>query len=198
MKKFLFVCVAFAASFLLTNTTHAQTQKIGYFDEQRALLLFPGIGKVDTLLQVYQQDSLRLEYEARVYEFQRADSIFKKDSAAMPAKARELAIKDMNQKRAILVQWQQVGQEMYNAKMDQLLGPYKQKMFNALQEVIKEQKYTYVLNAASLSQYAQPPILDDLSIRVAIKLKLPLPKEMEDAWKVASGAGSAPAGAPKK
>ena len=181
MKKFLFVCVAFAASFLLTNTTHAQTQKIGYFDEQRALLLFPGIGKVDTLLQVYQQDSLRLEYEARVYEFQRADSIFKKDSAAMPAKARELAIKDMNQKRAILVQWQQVGQEMYNAKMDQLLGPYKQKMFNALQEVIKEQKYTYVLNAASLSQYAQPPILDDLSIRVAIKLKLPLPKEMEDA-----------------
>ncbi len=194
MKKSLFVCMAFAAMLLFSNTTSAQ-QKIGYFDEQLTLSLFPGIGKVDTLLSSYQNDSLRLEYEARVYEFNRADSIYKKDSATMPAKARELAQKDLAQKRYMLINWQQIGQQMYEQKMEQLLNPYKQRMFEALKQVIAEQKYTYVLNSNSLSPYAQPPLLDNLSIRVAMKLKLPLTKEIEDAWKAASGAGAA---APKK
>lgn len=194
MKKSLFVCMAFAAMLLFSNTTSAQ-QKIGYFDEQLTLSLFPGIGKVDTLLSSYQNDSLRLEYEARVYEFNRADSIYKKDSASMPAKARELAQKDLAQKRYMLINWQQIGQQMYEQKMEQLLNPYKQRMFEALKQVITEQKYTYVLNSNSLSPYAQPPLLDNLSIRVAMKLKLPLTKEIEDAWKAASGASAA---APKK
>lgn len=191
MKKLLFVCVAVAACILFTNTTKAQAVKIGYFDEQLTLSLFPGIGKVDTLLSSFQNDSLRLEYEARVYEFNRADSIYKKDSAAMPAKARELAQKDLGQKRYMLINWQQIGQQMYEAKMEQLLNPYKQRMFDALKQVIAEQKYTLVLNSNALSPYAQPPLLDNLSIRTAMKLKLPLTKEIEDAWKVASGAGAA-------
>ena len=193
MKKLLFVCVAFAACLLFTNTTKAQAVKIGYFDEQLALQFFPGIGKVDTLLQSYQQDSLRQEYDARIYEFQRADSIFKRDSATMPAKARELAVRDLTQKRYTLINWQQIAQQMYESKMEQLLNPYKQKMFDALKQVVAEQKYTLVLNASALSQYVQPPLLDNLAIRVAMKLKLPLTKEIEDAWKAASGAGSAPA-----
>lgn len=196
MKKLLFVCVAFAACLLFTNTTKAQAVKIGYFDEQLALQFFPGIGKVDTLLQSYQQDSLRQEYDARIYEFQRADSIFKKDSATMPAKARELAMRDLTQKRYTLLNWQQIAQQMYESKMEQLLNPYKQKMFDALKQVIAEQKYTLVLNASALSQYAQPPLLDNLAIRVAMKLKLPLTKEIEDAWKAASG--GATSAAPKK
>ncbi len=200
MKKLLLVCVAVVASLMFSNTTHAQSQKIGYFDEQETLLFFPGIGKVDTLLQVYQRDSLGAEYEARIYEYNRADSIFRRDSAGMPVKVRELAISDLNKKRGILANWQTNAQQMYEAKMNQLLMPYKQKIFDALKLVIAEQKYTYVLNAQALAmQYAQPPILDNLGIRVAIKLKLPLPKEYEDAWKAAGGTlpGSAPAAAKK-
>lgn len=199
MKKLLFVCVAVVASLLFTNTTKAQAVKIGYFDEQLALQFFPGIGKIDTLLNSYQVDSLRGEFEARVYEFQRADSMFKKDSATMPVKARELAIKDLTQKRYTLANWQQIAQQMYEGKMEQLLNPYKQKLFDALKAVITEQKYTLVLNAQALSQYAQPPLLDNLSIRVAMKLKLPMTKEIEDAWRAAGGGGvAAPAAAPKK
>lgn len=197
MKKLLFVCVAFAASLLFSNTTSAQ-QKIGYFDEQLTLSLFPGIQKIDTLLNSYQNDSLRAEYEYRVSTFTRQDSIFKKDSATMPAKARELAVRDLNQMKYNLINWQTYAQQMVEAKTEQLLNPYKQRMFEALKTVIAEQKYTYVLNSQSLSPYAQPPLLDNLSIRVAMKLKLPLTKEIEEAWKTASGASSAPAGAAKK
>ncbi len=191
MKKLLFVCVAFAASFLFSNNTNAQ-QKMGYFDEQLTLSLFPGIQKIDTLLNSFQNDSLRVEYEYRIGDFTRRDSIFKKDSATMPVKARELATRELNQLKYNLINWQTYAQQMIEAKTDQLLMPYKQKMFEALRLVIAEQKYTYVLTAQALSPYAQPPLLDNLSIRVAMKLKLPLTKEIEDAWKVASGsAGSA-------
>ena len=198
MKKLLFVCVAIVVSLLFTNSSNAQSTKIGYFDEQLTLSLFPGIGKIDTMMQSYQNDSLRAEYDYRVYEFQRADSMFKKDSATMPVKARELATRDLNQKKYTLVNWQQLGQQMYEAKMEQLLNPYKQRMFEALKTVIAEQKYTYVLTAAALSPYAQPPLLDNLSIRVAMKLKLPLTKEIEEAWRVASGSGASPAAPAKK
>ncbi len=196
MKKLLFVCVAFAATFLFSNTTHAQTQKIGYFDEQFVLPLFPGIQKVDTLLNSFQNDSLRVEYEYRVGDFTRRDSIFKKDSATMPVKARELATRELNQLKYNLINWQTYAQQMVEAKTAQLLNPYRQKIAEALRQVMAEQKYTYVLNEQALSQYAQPPLLDNLSIRVALKLKLTLPKEYEDAWKAATSAGAA--GTPKK
>lgn len=189
MKKLLFVCVAFAASFLFSNNTNAQ-QKMGYFDEQLTLSLFPGIQKIDTLLNSFQNDSLRVEYEYRVGDFTRRDSIFKKDSATMPVKARELATRELNQLKYNLINWQTYAQQMIEAKTEQLLMPYKQKMFEALKLVIAEQKYTYVLTAQALSPYAQPPLLDNLSIRVAMKLKLPLTKEIEDAWKVASGSAA--------
>ena len=91
MKKVLFVCGIFAASFLLINSANAQTTKIGYFEEQSALSLFPGITKIDTLMNSYRVDSLQVEYNYTIADYQRKDSSFKKDSATMPAKARELA-----------------------------------------------------------------------------------------------------------
>ena len=193
MKKLLFACVAFAASLLFTTNTTAQQTKIGYFDEQQTLSLFPGIQKVDTLMAIYRADSLGVEYNYTYSDFQRRDSIFKKDSASMPPKAREIAVKELNQLKYKLVNFQTYSQQMEEAKVEQLLAPYKIKMFDALKIIVAEQKYTLVLNAASLSPYAQPPLLDNLSIRVAQKLKLPLPKEVEDAWKAAAGGGAAPA-----
>ena len=190
MKKLLFVCVAFAVSLLFSNNTSAQQVKIGYFDEQQTLSLFPGIGKIDSMMASYQKDSIGVEYEYRIGDFQRRDSIFKKDSATMPAKARELAIRELNQLKYNLVNFQTYSQQMSEAKLEQLLNPYKQRMYEAMKVIVAEQKYTLVLNASAVSVYAQPPLLDNLSIRVAMKLKLPLPKEIEEAWKVASGGGS--------
>ena len=192
MKKLLFVCVALTASLLFTKSADAQAVKIGYFDEQQVLPLFPGIGKVDTLMQSYQADSLGVEYNYTYGDYMRKDSLFKKDSATMPAKARELAVRELNQLKYKLVNWQQYAQQMGEGKLEQLLAPYKQKIFDALKTIVAEQKYTLVLNTASLSPYVQPPLLDNLSIRVAQKLKLPLPKEVEDAWRAASGGAAAP------
>lgn len=195
--KNLFVVAVLALGILAGQDVKAQATKIGYFDEQAALSLFPGIGKIDTLMNSYRMDSLQEEYKFRVGEFQRADSIFRRDSATMSAKARDIATRDLMQKRYQLVNWQQYQEQMEQAKYEQLVNPYRLKVAEALAEIVAEQKYTIVLKAEAISPYVQPNLLDNLTIRVAYKLKLPVPKEIDDAWKVANGGGAKPA-APAK
>jgi Skp family chaperone for outer membrane proteins len=201
MKKLLFVWMATSAILFSANSASAQQQvKIGYFDEQQVLGLMPGIDKVSQQIESFQQDSLKDEYDYTYKTFVSQDSSFKKDSAIMSPKIREMALSDLNKNRQKLVYWQQYSQEALGQKQEQLLQPFRVKILSALNEVIAEQKYTLVLKSDALSPYVNPPLLDNLAIRVAIKLKLPLPKEAEDAWKAAGGTGlpyAAPAAAPK-
>lgn len=54
------------------------------------------------------------------------------------------------------------------------------------------------MKADALSPYAQPSIADNLTIRVALRLKLPVPKDIEDAFKAATGGAAKPATPAKK
>ena len=192
MKQLLLVCVT-VASLLFSNNAQSQV-KIGHFDEQSLLSLFPGLEQtMDSVMNTYLRDSLNVEYAYSVQDYKRRDSLYKKDSATMPAKAREMAESDLNRLYYKIANWQQYSEEMQRDKMERLLGPYRQQMYNALQQIVAEQKYTWVLKSESLSPYVQPSILDNLTIRVALKLNLPLNKEIMDAWKAAGGTVPAPA-----
>lgn len=190
MKKLFFIMLASTAIlFSAGNVAAQQPVKIGYFDEQLVLGLMPGIDKVSQQIESFQQDSLKDEYDFTYKQFMRQDSIFKKDSATSSPKAREMMLKDLNTNRQKLVYWQQYSQDAVSQKQEQLLQPFRVKILAALNEVIAEQKYTLVLKNDALSPYVNPPLLDNLAIRVAIKLKLQLPKEAEDAWRAAGGTG---------
>ena len=105
MKKgFLFAAILFvAASF--TNTASAQV-KIGYFDDQSVLALFPGIQeKLDTVLKSYAQDSLQDEYNYTLKTYQNQDSIYRKDSVNLSKrpKALQLATDELNKLKYKLI-----------------------------------------------------------------------------------------------
>jgi len=196
MKKILVVCVALGFSLLYTNSTQAQG-KIGVFDEQSVLGLMPGIEKVDTMLNQYVTDSLSVERDYELSELKRKDSTFKKDSATINPSLRSIYQKEIAQHFYKLQNWQQYQQQMVQQKQDILLRPYLEKVYNALQEVVAEQKYVYVFKADAFSPYAPPPLSDNLSIKVAVKMGLKLPQNVLDALKsqgVSTGNG---AGAPK-
>ena len=198
MKKILVVCVALGFSLLYTNSTQAQG-KIGVFDEQSVLGLMPGIEKVDTLLNQYVTDSLSVERDYELSELKRKDSTFKKDSATMNPSLRSIMQKEIGQHFYKLQNWQQYQQQMVQQKQDLLLRPYLEKVYNALQEVVAEQKYVYVFKADAFSPYAPPPLSDNLSIKVALKMGLKLPQNVLDALKsqgVNTG-GATGTGAPK-
>ncbi len=197
MKKILVVYVAFAASLLFTNNTQAQV-KIGIFDENDVLSLIPGITKVDTLMQKYVKDSLQPQYEVTLADYQYKDSLLKADSAkgTLSPSIKKVRIDEVTKLRAILVNWQQSQQQMYQAKQQEYLKPYLEKIFNAFQEVVAEQKYTWVLKQDAVHPYFQPALADNITIKVAKKLGLKLPQEVEDALKAQGLSSGAPAAKP--
>ena len=201
MKKGFLVAVILFIAASFTTSASAQT-KIGYFDDQSVIALFPGIQeKLDTVLRSYAQDTLQEEYNYTLKDYQIKDSIFRRDSAELSKKAKafEMATTDLNKLKYKLINWQQYQQSMMQQKEEELLLPFRQKVAAALSEVVAENKYTLVLKAESLSPYAQPSIADNLTIHVAIKLKLALPKDVEDAFKAATGGATATkAAAPAK
>jgi len=183
MKKILIVCVVIASSITLSNSTQAQT-KIGVFDDQSILSLMPGIQKVDTLLQKYGKDSLQTSYEEILTDYQYKDSVFKRDSATMPASVKKVQLLDLNKIRYQLANWQTTSNEKMQAKQQELLKPYLEKIYAALQIVIKEQKYTYIFKPENLV-FAEKS--DEVPLRVIQKLGIPVPKEIADQIKALGG-----------
>jgi Skp family chaperone for outer membrane proteins len=191
MKKVLVACAAFALSLLFSNNTQAQT-KIGYFNEEDVLSLYPNIQqKMDTVLNKYIIDSLKPDYDYALSEMMRLDSSYKADSAKITPSQRTAMQKDLLRNRSTIVNWQQYQNQMVQQKQNLFLKPYMDKILAAFQEVVTEQKYTHVLNKSAI--IIAPPA-DDLSIRIAMKLKL-LSKEQEENAKAQLGIGG---GAPTK
>jgi len=158
-----------------------QQIKIGVFDEESVLGLFPDIQKVQSALDQYAQDSLKGEYEYTVSEFKRLDSTFKKDSATLAPSVKSLMQKDIATNYSKIANWQQYQQQMLQAKQNQLLEPYLKKVYAAFQEIVAEQKYTWVLKKDAC--VIPGGLADNISIKVAQKLKLPLPQELIDELK---------------
>jgi Skp family chaperone for outer membrane proteins len=179
MKKFFVVCVAFVLSLMCISSANAQG-KIGIFDEQTVLSLIPGIQqKLDTAIGKFINDSLKPDYDYTYSEFLRKDSTFKKDSLKLTPAVRSITNNDINALKSKLVNWQQYQNQAVEQKQQEILSPYTQKIYDALIKIIQEQKYVYVMKSDAF--VIPPPIADNLSIKVAIALKLPLPKEAQDA-----------------
>lgn len=189
MKKVLVAVVAFVISMVAANNANAQTMKIGSFDEESVLGLMPGIQKVDSLLRQYVNDSLAPQRDYQMSEFKRKDSTLKADSAKMSASLQKIMKDEIAQHFYTLQNWQQLQNEAVQGKQDQLLRPYREKVYGALQEIISSEKYTHIFKSEVF--FAPIPICDNLSVKTAMKLGLKVPKDVEDAVKAAGCGGKA-------
>lgn len=188
MKKVLLV-MAIAILSLSSLKTNAQT-KIGVWDEEAVLSFMPGIQSVDSLLQQYAQDSIKPEYDALLYSFQTQDSSFKADSSKMNASLKATIKKELAEKFYKIQNWQQIQQQAMQAKQQELLKPFLERIYKSFNEVLVEQKYTHVLKR-DVFYYADRS--EELMLRVLHKLNIPLPKEIKDQMKeFGIGGGTTP------
>ncbi|HSC53890.1 MAG TPA: OmpH family outer membrane protein [Phnomibacter sp.] len=175
MKKVLVVAVAILG-LVVTGTEKAAAQttpnKFGYFDLEYVLSVMPGIEKVDSLLQIFERDSLNPEYKFELDELNRMDSALKADSAKMPAGLYKQRQQEQIQRYYKLQNWQQYSQQMMQSKQQELMAPYLNKVLEAFQAVIAEHKYTYIFKRETLWQ---APPADNLIPLVAKKLGIKLP-----------------------
>ena len=203
MKKLLVACLAFVLSLSFTNKTNAQQPiKIGTFDEQQIIGLMPGITKVDTLISDYVTDSLKPEYDLKMADYNYKDSAYKRDSAGMSPSLREVRKNELTKATYEIANWNQYYQQKVQAKQQEFLQPFYDKIGKAFQEVVKEQKYTHVFASNAILWAADDKIGADIPLRILAKLNITnLPQEIKDQMKalgITPGGGSAAPATPAK
>ena len=176
MKKVFFSLLLMAAVVGMTSKANAQ-MKVAVFDIDYMVQAMPGYAEVDSMVQLYQRDSLGTEYQILNSEYHRLDSTFKADSAA--GKSQAVLKYSNDQRQAVgykLVYWQQYAQQKTEAKTQELAQPLYEKVVDAYKKVLDQKKYTLVLKPQS---YEQGPPIDNLFISVAKELKMTeLPQQL--------------------
>jgi outer membrane protein len=178
--------VMMVAMGLVAGSASAQV-KIGYIRIDDMVSLMPQTGKVDTLIQQYQVDSLNPRLRSEVEFFQYKDSILTKTDTGKLAKSVLNQMKvDRDQHLYFINNFQQLAQQAVQAKQDVLLTPIYSQVYDAIKAVAKEKGYTHVL---SQDAFLVAPEGDNMIFAVAAKLKVKLPPELQ-----AQAPGAKPAG----
>jgi outer membrane protein len=184
MKK-LKVLVAAVCLVLVSNVSQAQT-KIGYIDAETVLYLMPDVAKIDSLMRIYQTDSIGKEYTSLVQTYQYKDSVFRDSAHPLPAAVKEQYQKDLFQLTQTLQGWQEIAQQAYQNKQNQLLAPVMRRINEAINAVAKEKGYTHVLSREAL---LVAPDADNLLQAVAKKLNVTVPPQLLPGYKPPVGGG---------
>jgi outer membrane protein len=169
MKKFRVALLA--AALFLAGTVSAQTTKIGYIRIDDMVSFMPEVNRIDSLLKIFQADSLAEEYKSLVDVYQFKDSLYRDTLKTKPAVRKQLE----EELPALLYQlqnWQAISQQKIESKQGELLQPVYKKVYDAIKVVAKEKGYTHVYNK---DVFLVAPEGDDLLAPVAAKLKVKLP-----------------------
>src|SRR5258705_10184936 len=181
MKKILLSIFSFVAFLLAAENTKAQALKVGVVDIDLMVQAMPGYRIVDSLVQVYEVDSLGAEYQIYTSEYNRLDSTYKLDSALFAAGKKTKVMFDYTteERRKVglnLVYWQQIAQNKSNNKRGQYAQPIYTKVINAYKKILDKKKYTLILKPQT---YEAGFDIDNIFLSVARELKLTeLPQQL--------------------
>jgi outer membrane protein len=169
MKNLLKVIFVFALFIALSLSTQAQTPvKIGYLDFNTLISAMPGIDSVKIKLQKYQQ-TLSDQMDAMGAEFENKYLDYQSKSAGMSDLIKQTKEKELSDLQGRIDAFKAKAQQDFQAKQAELLQPIISKAKDALKEVAKENKYTYIINSIEdIMLYAEPT--DDIMPLVKKKL----------------------------
>jgi outer membrane protein len=165
MKKFITLGLMIMGICGLSNTTSAQV-KIGYVSADEIIVLMPEAAKVDTQLNQYQQALYQAAQDQQT-TFNDAVAKFYKDSLTMSPSLKEVTRTNLQKQVADLSGAEQRIQQQFEQKRQELSLPIQKKLQAAIQDVAKENGYTYVFPKEAL--LVAPPG-DDIAALVKKKL----------------------------
>lgn len=172
MKQFL-TTLFIAAGIFGFSTVNAQ--KIGYINADEIIQLMPEAHAVQTELDQYQQ-SLYQNLEEKKIAFNEAVQKFYKDSATMSASLKEVKRTDLQKQLQDLGGQEQQIQQQFEMKRQELSLPIQKKLQAAIEEVAKENGYTYIMPREALIVV---PSTNDIGplVKKKLNLKDPVPNK---------------------
>jgi outer membrane protein len=120
--------------------------KIGYIDFNTLLAAMPGIDSVKIKLQNYQK-TLTDQMDAMKAEFENKYSDYQSQAASMSDLIKQTKEKELSDLQGRIDAFQQKASQDLQTKQQELVAPFIDKAKVAIQDVAKENKYTYILNA---------------------------------------------------
>ena len=147
MKKLAFVSLT-AALFFISQAANAQL-KFGYISTQELITALPEFKRADTALAEYQQ-ALNQQYVEMVQDFNLRDSLLKVTPSKYTAAQTDIKKQELQQLYLRVQNWQETAQSLYQKKQQELMTPIYDKARKAIQDVAKENGYTFVFNKEQL------------------------------------------------
>jgi outer membrane protein len=154
MKKFLPILLIAAGLFGFSNVN---AQKIGYISADEIIQLMPEAANVQKELDQYQQ-SLYQNAQDKKAAFDEAVQKFYKDSSSMSASLKEVKRTELQKQIQELSGEDQKIQNQFEQKRQELSLPIQKKLQGAIEDVAKENGYTYILPREAL--IVMPPSSD--------------------------------------
>ncbi len=155
MKKFVTLALISVGLFGFSNIANAQ--KIGYISADEIIQLMPEAATVQSQLDEYQQ-SLYKNAQDQKTAFDDAVQKFYKDSSAMSPSLKEVKRTDLQKQVQDMSGMDQKIQNQFEQKRQELSLPIQKKLQAAIEDVAKENGYTFVLPREALIY--MPPTSD--------------------------------------
>ena len=112
---------------------------------EQLLMIMPETADADKAIQEYSQ-MLETQLQAMYGEYQTKAGEFQTNEGLMTDIVKEAKIKEIQDLELRIQQFQQTSQESIQQKRNEVLSPLLEKAQNAINEVAKEQKYTYIFD----------------------------------------------------
>ncbi|MGY6559351.1 MAG: OmpH family outer membrane protein [Nitritalea sp.] len=173
--------VVLAAALMLFAGFVAQAQsdlKIGYTNVELIMDLMPEMEQIGADLQDYQQQ-LQTNIQTKAQSFQRKVQSYQQAAQTMTDDARAQREQELQKEQQELQKFEQDAQVSYQRKLQELLEPVQNKVFNAINAVAAENNYTHIFSEAA----GNNPVLlytrdeDKFTELVLTKLGIEIPEE---------------------
>jgi len=132
--------------------TSAFAQKYGHVNSNEIMQVMPGIDSIQIKLVNFHKE-LQLLYENMMNEFETKREKFDREAGTMSASVRKLREDELISIQNRIQEFSMNAQEDVDAEKLRLIAPFQEKVQNAINEVAKEHKYTYIFDTQILLYY---------------------------------------------
>ncbi len=168
MKRTIVLVTLLTLLVVAGNPTKAQQAKFGHVDIAAVMKATPEWEAAETELQQFGEE-LTKEGEALQTELQKKYEEYQQKQATYSEAVAKLKQQELQEMVQRLEKFKNDAAQSIETKQDQLLTPIRQKALNAIKEVAKENKYTYVFDVSTQLFNSES---DDLTDKVKAKLGL--------------------------
>jgi len=144
----------------------AQEVKFGHVSPEEIMEQMAGFDTAQKKMLDYQTE-LQTEGQGMVKEFQQKMEEYQNKSASYSAAVRKIKEEELMKMQLRIREFSESMEESLQKKKYELLLPFQNKILEAIKEVAKEEKFTYIFNKAVLASYTQG---NDITDKVKKKL----------------------------